>query len=94
MKLLEYEAKNIFRSYGISVPPSGGVIKTAPQLAGALKKAGKGPWALKAQVLRRQGQSRRDKDSKHTSRGKDRRKSHARHEAGHAPDSRTGACRA
>ncbi len=51
MKLLEYEAKNIFRSYGISVPPSGGVIKTAPQLAGALKKAGKGPWALKAQVL-------------------------------------------
>jgi succinyl-CoA synthetase beta subunit len=51
MKLLEYESKDIFRSYGIPVPPTGGVIKTAAQLPAALKRAGKGPWVLKAQVL-------------------------------------------
>ncbi|MBI5883579.1 MAG: ADP-forming succinate--CoA ligase subunit beta [Elusimicrobia bacterium] len=51
MKLLEYEAKEIFAKYGIPVPRSGGVITDAAQLAEALKKAGDGPWVLKAQVL-------------------------------------------
>lgn len=51
MKFLEYEAKEIFKSYGIAVPPTGGVIKTVAQLPAALKRAGKGPWVLKAQVL-------------------------------------------
>ena len=51
MKLLEYESKDIFRAYGIPVPPTGGVIKDAGKLPNAIKKAGKGPWVLKAQVL-------------------------------------------
>jgi len=51
MKLLEYEAKDVFRSRGIPVPPTGGVIRSLGQLGSALKKAGKGPWVLKAQVL-------------------------------------------
>ncbi|MFH2203314.1 MAG: ADP-forming succinate--CoA ligase subunit beta [Elusimicrobiota bacterium] len=51
MKLLEYEAKDVFRSFGIAVPATGGVITDARQLPAALKRAGKGPWVLKAQVL-------------------------------------------
>ena len=51
MKLLEYEAKEIFSRYGIRVPPTGGIIQNIRQLPGALKRAGKGPWVLKAQVL-------------------------------------------
>ncbi|MBI5210633.1 MAG: ADP-forming succinate--CoA ligase subunit beta [Elusimicrobia bacterium] len=51
MKLLEYEAKEIFATYGIPVPQSGGVITDVRQLPEALKKAGGGPWVLKAQVL-------------------------------------------
>ena len=51
MKLLEHEAKAIFRARGIPVPPTGGVIAKTAQLAGALKRAGKGPWVVKAQVL-------------------------------------------
>ncbi|MCX5789000.1 MAG: ADP-forming succinate--CoA ligase subunit beta [Elusimicrobia bacterium] len=51
MKLLEHEAKALFRSRGVPVPPTGGVIKTLGRLSGALKRAGKGPWVLKAQVL-------------------------------------------
>jgi len=51
MKLLEFESKDIFRKYGIPVPPTGGVITDAKKLPAALKKAGKGPWVLKAQVL-------------------------------------------
>ncbi|MBI5624968.1 MAG: ADP-forming succinate--CoA ligase subunit beta [Elusimicrobia bacterium] len=51
MKLLEYEAKEIFAKYGIPVPQSGGVITDVQQLPEALKKAGSGPWVLKAQVL-------------------------------------------
>ncbi len=51
MKLLEYEAKDIFRAYGIPVPATGGVIRKAAQLPAALRRAGKGPWVLKAQVL-------------------------------------------
>ena len=51
MKLLEYESKELFRAHRIPVPPSGGVIRTAAQLPAALKRAGKGPWVIKAQVL-------------------------------------------
>lgn len=51
MKLLEYEAKDVFRANGIPVPPTGGVISKVQQLPAALKRAGKGPWVLKAQVL-------------------------------------------
>ncbi|MBI4051949.1 MAG: ADP-forming succinate--CoA ligase subunit beta [Elusimicrobia bacterium] len=51
MKLLEYESKLLFQSHGIPVPKSGGVISSVRQLAPALKRIGKGPWVLKAQVL-------------------------------------------
>ncbi|MFA6091523.1 MAG: ADP-forming succinate--CoA ligase subunit beta [Elusimicrobiota bacterium] len=51
MKLLEYEAKSIFSGYGIPVPRTGGVITKLGQLPAALRRAGKGPWVLKAQVL-------------------------------------------
>jgi len=51
MKLLEYEAKDILKARGVPVPPNGGVIKKPSQVGAALKRAGKGPWVLKAQVL-------------------------------------------
>jgi succinyl-CoA synthetase beta subunit len=51
MKLLEYESKALFQAHRIPVPPSGGVIRTLAQLPAALKRAGKGPWVIKAQVL-------------------------------------------
>ncbi len=51
MKLLEHEAKEILKARGIPVPPNGGVIKTTAGLAAAMKRAGKAPWVLKAQVL-------------------------------------------
>lgn len=51
MKLLEHEAKDILKARGLAVPPNGGVIKSPAQLAAALKRAGKAPWVLKAQVL-------------------------------------------
>ncbi|HVA66913.1 MAG TPA: ADP-forming succinate--CoA ligase subunit beta [Elusimicrobiota bacterium] len=51
MKLLEWESKEILKARGVPVPPSGGVIETTGRLGAALKKAGKGPWVIKAQVL-------------------------------------------
>jgi succinyl-CoA synthetase beta subunit len=51
MKLLEHEAKDILKARGIPVPPYGGVIKSTAGLAAAMKKAGKAPWVIKAQVL-------------------------------------------
>ncbi|MFA6029657.1 MAG: ADP-forming succinate--CoA ligase subunit beta [Elusimicrobiota bacterium] len=51
MKLLEHEAKDIFRRRGIPVPRTGGVLTKPAQLPAALRRAGKGPWVLKAQVL-------------------------------------------
>jgi succinyl-CoA synthetase beta subunit len=51
MKLLEHESKELFKTKGIPVPPNGGVIDDAKKLGAALKKAGKGPWVIKAQVL-------------------------------------------
>jgi succinyl-CoA synthetase beta subunit len=51
MKLLEHEGKAILKARGVAVPPAGGVITKTAQLAAAMKRAGKGPWVLKAQVL-------------------------------------------
>jgi len=51
MKLLEHESKELFKSKGVAVPANGGVIDDAKKIAPALKKAGKGPWVIKAQVL-------------------------------------------
>src|SRR5258708_1529034 len=51
MKLLEHEGKEILKARGVVVPPNGGVIKTTAALKAALKRAGKAPWVLKAQVL-------------------------------------------
>ena len=51
MKLLEFEGKELFAARAIPVPSLGGVIKTVAQLPAALKRAGKGPWVIKAQVL-------------------------------------------
>ena len=51
MKLLEHEGKEILKARGVAVPPAGGVITKPAQLAAAMKRAGKGPWVLKAQVL-------------------------------------------
>ena len=41
MKLLEHEAKDLFRAAGIKVPATGGVITDLKQLPAALRKAGK-----------------------------------------------------
>jgi succinyl-CoA synthetase beta subunit len=51
MKLLEHEAKEILKGFGVATPANGGVIAKPAQLPAALKRAGKAPWVLKAQVL-------------------------------------------
>ena len=51
MKLLEYQAKELFRRHGIPVPKLGGVVSSLKDLSPALRKAGKPPWVIKAQVL-------------------------------------------
>ena len=51
MKLLEHEGKEILKARGVAVPPAGGVITKTAQLAAAMKRAGKAPWVIKAQVL-------------------------------------------
>ena len=51
MKLLEHEAKDILKARGVPVPPFGGVMKTTAGVAAALKRAGKAPWVVKAQIL-------------------------------------------
>ncbi len=50
MKLEEFQAKQILERFGIPVPKNGGVASDAKSLAAALKKAGAGPWVIKAQV--------------------------------------------
>jgi len=50
MKLYEYQAKLIFEQYGIP-KPDGKVAETLASLPQVLKKMGKGPWAVKAQIL-------------------------------------------
>ncbi len=49
MKLHEYQAKRRMEGFGIPVLP-GAVIEAEEQAVSALKKIGKGPWVLKAQV--------------------------------------------
>ncbi|OGS05658.1 MAG: succinate--CoA ligase subunit beta [Elusimicrobia bacterium RIFCSPLOWO2_12_FULL_59_9] len=51
MKLLEFESKRLLKEYGVPVPLSAGVFSSAPEAAAAIKKAGPGPWVLKAQVF-------------------------------------------
>jgi succinyl-CoA synthetase beta subunit len=50
MKLYEYQAKAIFEKAGLPKPVGEVVLKPA-DLSKALKKVGKGPWAVKVQVL-------------------------------------------
>ena len=49
MRFLEYQAKKYLASWGVSTP-QGAVLFKAPQVASAVKKAGKYPVVLKAQV--------------------------------------------
>jgi succinyl-CoA synthetase beta subunit len=51
MKLLEHEGKEILKARGVPVPPFGGLITKTAQVTAALKRAGKAPWVVKAQVL-------------------------------------------
>ena len=51
MKLLEHEGKEILKARGIPVPAFGGLITKTAQVSAALKRAGKAPWVIKAQVL-------------------------------------------
>ncbi len=50
MKLYEYQAKSLFEKYGLP-KPAGQIVTKPAELPQALKLLGKGPWALKAQVL-------------------------------------------
>src|SRR5688572_9801910 len=50
MKLYEYQAKAVFERLGLP-KPQGQVVFNAKDLPQALKSLGKGPWAVKAQVL-------------------------------------------
>jgi succinyl-CoA synthetase beta subunit len=49
MNLHEYQAKDVFRSYGIPVP-AGKVAASADEAAAAARNLGGGVWAVKAQV--------------------------------------------
>lgn len=49
MNLHEYQAKELFRSYGIPVP-AGRVAASAEEAAAAAQKLGGGVWVVKAQV--------------------------------------------
>ncbi len=50
MKLEEFQAKQILERFAIPVPKNGGTATDAKSLAVALKRAGPGPWVIKAQV--------------------------------------------
>jgi succinyl-CoA synthetase beta subunit len=49
MKIHEYQAKDLFKTYGIAVP-SGTVAKTGLEAVQAAEEIGKGPFVLKAQI--------------------------------------------
>ena len=49
MKLHEFQAKALLRSAGLAVSP-GVVVSTTAQVGAALRKLGRGPWMVKAQV--------------------------------------------
>jgi succinyl-CoA synthetase beta subunit len=50
MKFYEYQAKEVYERFGVS-KPKGLVVHDIKQLNPTLKKMGKGPWVIKAQVL-------------------------------------------
>ena len=50
MKLYEYQAKAVYERFGIA-KPDGRAITDLRQLPTALKALGKGPWAIKSQIL-------------------------------------------
>jgi succinyl-CoA synthetase beta subunit len=50
MKLYEHQAKTVYAQYRIP-KPDGEAISDLKQLPAVLKKLGKGPWAIKAQIL-------------------------------------------
>src|SRR5947208_6590286 len=50
MKLYEYQAKAVYDRFGVP-KPQGEVVYDAASIPRALKKLGKGPWAVKAQIL-------------------------------------------
>lgn len=49
MKLHEYQAKELFRTFGIPVP-EGHVVSSADEAGGAVEKLSGPPWVVKAQV--------------------------------------------
>src|SRR5437660_10909872 len=49
MNLHEYQAKDVFRSYGIPVP-AGKVAASAEEAAAAARALGRSVWVVKAQV--------------------------------------------
>ena len=49
MHLHEYQAKRLFRDYGVPVPP-GRMVESAPDAAAAARELGGGRWVVKAQV--------------------------------------------
>jgi succinyl-CoA synthetase beta subunit len=50
MKFYEYQAKEIYERFGVS-KPEGQVVFDVKKLPATLKKMGRGPWVIKAQVL-------------------------------------------
>lgn len=51
MKLLEHESKTLFAKYAVPVPKSGGTFTKLAGLGACVRRLGKGPYVLKAQVL-------------------------------------------
>ena len=50
MKFYEYQAKEIYDRFGVP-KPKGHVVFDVKEIPATLKKMGKGPWVVKAQVL-------------------------------------------
>ncbi len=51
MKLSEIQAKKVLANFQIPVPKNGGSVSHVKELPAAIKRAGPGPWLIKAQVL-------------------------------------------
>lgn len=50
MNIHEYQAKDLFRSYGVATTPAGKLAFTVEEAVDAAKSLGGGPWVVKAQV--------------------------------------------
>jgi succinyl-CoA synthetase beta subunit len=50
MKFYEYQAKEVYERFGVP-KPKGLVVHDVKKLSATLKKMGRGPWVIKAQVL-------------------------------------------